>query len=217
MSLTAEENAMTDSLVILVDSQDREIGQMNKRTAHHKSAGPHLHRAFSLFLFDPSGRLLLQQRSPSKITFPHIWANTCCSHPQPGESVLAAAIRRVSFEMNIQLDDTARLTEVGSFCYRADYDDAWAELEVDHVVFGFWDGGEVAFNREEVEDVRWITQAELSDWLKTRKEELSVWLQKIWGAFLAPAWEAWVRDGELPQAVVPVGVIDLISESDVFI
>jgi isopentenyl-diphosphate delta-isomerase len=202
--------SMDLSRVILVDRDDHELGRMDKRTAHRKSPDPHLHRAFSLFLFDQEGRLLLQQRSQTKITFPLIWANSCCSHPEPDEPILAAAARRASFELNVQLDESAQLRDLGSFCYRADYDAEWAEYEVDHVVFGFYNEPMVNFNKDEVQAVKWVTKTELEQWIRTRPSELSVWLQKIWAVFLAPSWEKWVSKSEIE--VLGNGPIDLTSE-----
>lgn len=100
--------------VILVDESDRVIGDAEKLAAHQ--AGGQLHRAFSIFLFDSEGRLLLQQRAACKYHFPGRWSNTCCGHPRPGETTLAAAVRRLNEEFGI----TAALQPIAQLTYRAD-------------------------------------------------------------------------------------------------
>jgi isopentenyl-diphosphate delta-isomerase len=201
--------SMDASRVILVDRHDHELGWTSKRAAHRKAPEPQLHRAFSLFLFDRAGRLLLQQRSAAKVLFPLIWANSCCSHPEPCEPILAAAVRRAAFELNVRLDEPAQLRDLGAFCYCADYDAEWAEFEVDHVVFGFYDEPTIDFNENEVKEVAWVTKDELARWIETRPSELSVWLQKIWEVFLAPSWDKWISKTEI-QAIA-AEPIDLTS------
>ena len=93
MSITALEER-----VVLVDTDDRPIGQMEKMEAHRKGL---LHRAFSVFVFNKSGELLLQRRAPHKYHSGGLWTNTCCSHPRPGESVAEAAARRLQEEMGM--------------------------------------------------------------------------------------------------------------------
>jgi isopentenyl-diphosphate delta-isomerase len=204
-----QEKQMHESKVILVDRQDNVLGEMDKYTAHRRNPDGHLHRAFSLFLFDSKGRLLLQQRSSTKITFPLIWANTCCSHPEPNEEVIDAAKRRVLFELNIKLDDSACLQNLGRFCYSAHFDDDWTEHEVDHVVFGFYDKEDVDFNKEEVNAVKWVTKEEFKALVKEEPETLSAWIKKIWQEFLEPNWEAWNRNKRLDENLIKKEVINL--------
>ena len=200
---------MYESHVILVDKQDNELGEMDKYTAHRRNPNGHLHRAFSLFLFDSKGRLLLQQRSSNKITFPLIWANTCCSHPEPKEEIIEAAKRRVLFELNIKLDDTAKLQEVGKFCYSADFDENWTEHEVDHVIFGFYDTEKIDFNTEEVNAVKWVSKEEFRTLVKEEPKTLSEWVKKIWTEFLEPNWEAWNKEKHIEESQIKNEVIDL--------
>ena len=84
--------------VILVDEQDQPIGLMEKQAAHIE---PHLHRAFSIFLFNSKGELLMQQRALSKYHSPGLWTNTCCSHPRSGETLEEATSRRLMEEMGM--------------------------------------------------------------------------------------------------------------------
>lgn len=194
-----QQKQMTQSHVAIVDENDCMIGTCDKYTAHRTELGPKRHRAFSLFLFNAEGKLLLQQRSQHKLTFPMIWANTCCSHPEPEEPIIAAACRRVKFELNIDVDPVAsELGECGVFEYSAVSGD-WTEHEVDHVVFGFFKGGEVPFNSEEVAAVKWVTEEELKKWIEEEPETLSPWLRKIHQQWLSAHWKTFVSSHKLPE------------------
>jgi len=118
--------------VVLVDEKDRPIGKMEKQAAH---IGPHLHRAFSAFVFNTKGELLMQQRAFSKYHSPGLWTNTCCSHPRDGETVTEAASRRLMEEMGMQCD----LHEVYTFIYKAPVGQGLTEHEFDHVLIGHSD------------------------------------------------------------------------------
>ncbi len=143
-----------EELVILVDDQDKETGTMEKMQAHVEAR---LHRAFSVFIFNSSGELMLQQRSLSKYHSPGLWTNTCCSHPRPGESTLDAAHRRMVEEMGFDCD----FTEAFSFIYKAPFSNDLTEHEYDHVFIGISDKlpqinvDEVAaFRMAKIEDIR---------------------------------------------------------------
>ena len=114
--------------VILVDENDNPLGVCEKLAAHLE--GGRIHRAFSDFIFDTQNRLLLQRRALSKYHFGGLWTNTCCSHPRPGESTLAAAQRRLVEELGFVVP----LRELGHFIYRAhDPATGLTEHELDHV------------------------------------------------------------------------------------
>ena len=119
--------------VILVDRQDVATGVMEKMEAHRRGL---LHRAFSVFVFNDNGEMLLQQRAMDKYHSGGLWTNTCCSHPRPGEDTAAAASRRLEEEMGF----TTALTEVFSFTYQADFDNGLSEHEFDHVFVGHHNG-----------------------------------------------------------------------------
>ena len=137
----------------------------------HASPGV-LHRAFSVFLFDRRGRLLLQRRSEQKHHFRGRWSNTCCSHPRPGETVAAGATRRLREELGI----SASVREVGSFTYRAaDPDSGLVEVEFDHVLVGRHDGGADP-DPAEVGEVRWVALADLRRQLLADREAFTPWL-----------------------------------------
>lgn len=196
---SVQQEQMAKSLVAIVDENDNTVGTCDKYTAHRTELGPKRHRAFSLFLFDASGRLLLQQRSEHKLTFPLIWANTCCSHPEPDEPVIAAACRRVKFELNIDVDPVAcELCECGVFEYSAESGD-WTEHEIDHVVFGFFGQESIPFNTEEVAAVRWVTEDELKDWIARNPEQLSPWLRKIHEQWLVEHWKTFTTTHKMPK------------------
>lgn len=115
--------------VVLVDEQDNAIGVMEKMEAHRTGR---LHRAFSVFVFNENGELLLQRRAPGKYHSAGLWANTCCGHPRPGEELQDAAQRRLMEEMGIR----CALEPSFSFIYRADVGNGLHEYELDHVFTG---------------------------------------------------------------------------------
>lgn len=156
--------------VILVDESDMPIGTCEKLEAHQN--GGKLHRAISIFIFSPKGEMLLQQRAKKKYHCGGLWANTCCSHPRPGESVDEAAHRRIKEEMGFDCE----LREVYSFIYRVEFDNGLTEHEYDHVLVGTWEGNP-AVNIEEVEDWKWVTQSELSTGIKKKPENYAFWFR----------------------------------------
>lgn len=142
-----------------------------EKLAAHESPGV-MHRAFSVFLFDAEGRVLLQRRADEKHHFRGRWSNTCCSHPRPGEGVEDGASRRLREELGI--DATA--SEVGSFTYRAlDADSGLVEVEFDHVLVGRH-AGPARPDPDEVSEVRWVTLADLRRRLETEPEAFTPWL-----------------------------------------
>lgn len=160
-------------VVVLVDPRDRPIGIAEKQHAHRAGM---LHRAFSVFLFDRAGRVLLQQRSPTKYHSPERWSNACCSHPRPGEETLAAAQRRLREEVGIV---RTRLRHAFAFTYRADVGGGLIEHEYDHVLIGWYDGPLVP-DPAEVAQTVW-TQPRLVDViLRTEPETFTPWFPLAW-------------------------------------
>jgi isopentenyl-diphosphate Delta-isomerase len=147
--------------VILVDENDNEVGAMPKLEAHQKGI---LHRAFSIFIFNSKGEVLLQQRSSKKYHSANLWSNTCCSHPLPGEAVKTAAQRRLMEEMGM----TSNLTSVFNFIYKATLSNSLFEYEYDHVFFGVSELPPI-INQEEVRDWKYISYTE---WLKNCIEQV---------------------------------------------
>ena len=145
--------------VILVDSEDQQIGFMEKVEVHQKGL---LHRAFSVFVFNSKNELLLQKRALGKYHSENLWTNTCCSHPSPGESILDAASRRLQEEMNYSCE----LWNTFSFIYRVNLDHGMIEHELDHVVIGKCDKNP-ELNPYEASDYKWMSlpaiQKEMGD------------------------------------------------------
>jgi len=189
--------------VILVDVEDNVIGQMSKVESHRGEGS--LHRAFSILVFDSEDRLLLQQRAEDKITFPGVWANTVCSHPlhsngQPEDST-AAAIRKMEQEMGVPEEtfDAAEIHFITRMMYRARADGIWVEHELDHILFARApDGFNFRANPNEISATRWVTRAELTDWLedKEAKEVIAPWFRCIAEQIL-PEW--WGNLDSLPR------------------
>ncbi|WP_276090112.1 isopentenyl-diphosphate Delta-isomerase [Pedobacter sp. JY14-1] len=153
--------------VILVDEQDQPTGTMGKMQAHIEG---HLHRAFSVFVFNTKGELLLQQRAFSKYHSGGKWTNTCCSHPQPGEATLDAAHRRLKQEMGM----SCSLQCVFSFLYHAPLENL-TEYEYDHVFFGYSDEMPI-LNPEEASAYRYVSLEQLGSELKQDPDHYSAWL-----------------------------------------
>ncbi|MEZ4740382.1 MAG: isopentenyl-diphosphate Delta-isomerase [Flavobacteriales bacterium] len=158
--------------VVLVNEWDEELGLMEKLEAHRTGA---LHRAFSIFLFDKQGRLLLQQRALGKYHSAGLWTNTCCSHPRSGEDLLAAAHRRLKEEMGL----TAELEHRFSFIYRGEVGDGLWEHELDHVFTGLLKEVPVP-DPAEVMDFRWVEPEQLAKDLATDPKTYTIWLRKCW-------------------------------------
>lgn len=160
-----------EELVILVDKNDNQIGVMPKMEAHEKAV---LHRAFSVFIFNRNGDLMLQQRAAHKYHSPLLWTNTCCSHQRNGETNTEAGERRLQEEMGF----TVALNEVFSFIYRAPFDNGLTEHELDHVLIGYFDG-EPNINKEEVEDYKWMSLEDVKADIENNATLYTEWFKII--------------------------------------
>jgi len=156
-----------------VDADDRETGFLSKAECHDGQG--RLHRAFSLFLFDGDGKLLLQQRAGSKRLWPGFWSNTCCSHPRRGETLEFATRRRLYDELNID----APVEFVYKFRYRAEFGGAGSENELCHVYIGQVPGP-VKPNDHEIAAVRFVSAAELNVELDSNPERFTPWFRMEW-------------------------------------
>ena len=161
--------------VILVDTNDVPLGTMPKMEAHEKAI---LHRAFSVFILNKEGQLMLQQRALSKYHSPGLWTNTCCSHQRLGESNLEAGTRRLQEEMGIKTP----LEELFSFVYKAPFDNGLTEHEFDHVILGYYDS-EPIINREEVANWKWMNLEEIITEIKTTPDNYTAWFKIIFDRF----------------------------------
>ncbi len=162
--------------VTLVDENDNVVGAAEKIDAHKN---PKLHRAFSIFIANSKGELLIQQRAWEKYHNPGMWANTCCGHPRPGESLEAAAHRRLQEEMGF---DT-RMVKAFSFIYKSEFENGLTEKEYDHVFVGKWDGTPKR-NIYEVADYKWIPTDVLKEDIKKNPEIYTAWFKTAWELLL---------------------------------
>ncbi len=162
---------MKEEKVILVDRNDREIGTMAKMEAHEKAM---LHRAFSVFIFNSEGQLLLQRRSKGKYHSGGLWTNTVCSHPRPGENIRDAAVRRLREEMGF----VTNVEEIFSFIYRAELDKGLTEYEFDHVFVGKYDGTP-ELNLEEADAFEWKYLSEIKTEIDKYPYKFTEWFKII--------------------------------------
>ena len=154
--------------VIIIDQNDRMLGTMDKMAAHF---GGILHRAFSIFIFNSKGELLMQQRAFGKYHSGGLWTNTCCSHPRLGESTPDAAYRRLKEEMGI----SCLLDTVFTFSYKATLTATITENEFDHVFFGLSD--EVPFpDSAEVNAFKYMSLITLKQELIDHPDDYTQWL-----------------------------------------
>lgn len=165
----AQDAVIAEDRVVLVDARDTPTGEAPKLEAHRRGL---LHRAFSVFLYDAAGRMLLQQRAHGKYHSGGLWTNTCCSHPRPGEDTPAAAARRLREEMGVD----CRLAPAFQFVYHAPFDNGLVEHEYDHVFVGRFDG-EPRPDPAEVADWRWAGVDELREELAAAPERFSAWFR----------------------------------------
>ena len=205
-SLDATQKQLLAEKCILLDVNDKIIGAETKKNCHLKSnIKQHgmLHRAFSVFLFSQDGtKMFLQQRSPSKITYPSLWSNACCSHPLfdieaerngwPG--VKKAALRRLKYELgpcsrSLKDDD---LVPMGRVHYEANNsvqtEPEFMEHEIDYLLFVRSDIEFEHVNDNEVMSTTWVTQMELSDWMTSSEKQFTPWFKLIMNEKLFKMW-----------------------------
>lgn len=155
--------------VILVDSCDHAVGSSDKMTVHAQGL---LHRAFSIFLVDRQGRILLQQRSFTKYHSGGLWANTCCGHPRPGEETAEAALRRLQEELGMTSDLIFQFTS----SYSTSFSNGLHENELVHIYFGATSDSPHP-NPEEVNAVTWMTLTELEQSCVQEPQNYTYWLR----------------------------------------
>jgi isopentenyl-diphosphate Delta-isomerase len=155
--------------VILVDTNDVEIGVAEKMEAHQKAL---LHRAFSVFIFNDAGEMLIHQRALSKYHSGGLWTNACCGHPRPNEKTLDAAKRRLMEEMGINCE----LEHKFAFTYKVALDNHLTEHEVDHVFIGKFNGP-VAANSLEVQDYKWLSIEDVKHALSQNADSFTEWFK----------------------------------------
>jgi isopentenyl-diphosphate delta-isomerase len=162
--------------IILVNEHDEAIGTMEKMEAHRKGL---LHRAFSVFIKNDAGEILLQQRALDKYHSPGLWTNACCSHPFPGESVEAAAHRRLAEELGFDCE----LKEIFSFTYRTEFDNGLTEHEFDHVLLGTYNGN-ILPNPAEVADFEYLSVSQIIERMESNPLNFTSWFHHAWPLLL---------------------------------
>jgi len=179
-----------DEALIIVDAQDRILGHGTKAEVH-EGAGT-LHRAFSIFLCNDKGEVLLQQRSHHKRLWPLFWSNTCCSHPRRGESYGVATKRRLAEELGMRCN----LTFTHRFRYQAQFDEFGAEHELCSVYVGKTNE-DPSPNPLEIANWQWIAPQSLDEWVETTPETLTPWFKLEWQA---------LRSGEHSTTLSEIGI-----------
>ena len=189
---------MMEENCIVVDDNDQIIGQESKVNCHLNEGK--LHRAFSVLLFDLSNKLLIQQRADEKITFPSIWANSCCSHPlyqngeQDGiEGAKSAAIRKLTQELGIKmgkirLEDLNFITKMH---YKSRADEKWIEHEVDYIFVVKMDV-QINPNSNEIQRIKYVDKKELDNLFEMSNNgdvKIGPWFRLIRNHFLDKIWE----------------------------
>ena len=170
---TARIVSSEDERLILVDLDDMETGVMSKAECHDGDGT--LHRAFSLFLFNEHGELLLQQRASGKRLWPGFWSNSCCSHPRHGESLEVAAERRLQDELHVR----ATLEYVYKFSYQASFQNRGSEHELCHVFLGTLDS-DITRNETEIEALRFVSADQLEEAFRANPEQFTPWFIMEW-------------------------------------
>ena len=209
-SADSEQIALMSEAVILVDENDSAIGSASKVSAHYQAGL--LHRAFSVLMFDREGRLLLQKRADDKVTFPGVWANSCCSHPLSSDSeselidasgVKRAAIRKLHQELGISPDDLSLddFHFVTKMMYSARMNADWIEREIDHILLIQADV-DIKINQNEVSEIKWVSKQELEQILAGDIDiggEIAPWFRCIAERVMTEEW--WDSVGNLDRIV----------------
>jgi len=160
---------MAEEKVILVDENNRATGAAGKTMVHRRGL---LHRAFSIFLLDDRGRIVLQRRNPNKYHSGGLWANSCCGHPRPGERTMPAAHRRLDEELG-----TTSALRLGFFArYRAELDHGMHENELVYVYFGHLNGA-LSPDLSEVADIAFLSPGEIARRIEREPAAFTFWLK----------------------------------------
>lgn len=166
-----------EEFVVLVDQNDQKLGLMEKQQAHVAGL---LHRAFSVFVFNSKGELMIQQRAASKYHSPTLWTNTCCSHPRDNETYEQAAHRRLEEEMGFDCE----LEYKFNFIYKAHLENDLIEHELDHVFIGTFDD-EPKLNPDEVMAYRWVELDDLKKDMEKNPQNYTAWFKIIFEHYVS--------------------------------
>ena len=224
--LDSSQLEMMKEMCMAVDENDRVIDSVSKIDCHRGKGIRH--RAFSVLIFDSEDRLLMQQRSSEKITFPGIWANSCCSHPldienengDPVEGVIHASKRKMLQELGIPLEVSSNweFNHIGRFEYSCRWDDDWIEHEIDHVLI-VRASPNLSINRNEIKDTKWLNHQEIIEMLEGENEWkdaiVAPWFRMIWKHFIEPHYPN-MDDllGSSSDKIVNCGRLSINKKSD---
>ena len=195
--LDSSQLKMMEEMCLVVDDNDNAISSASKIDCHR--GGGIRHRAFSVLIFDSEDRLLMQQRAEEKITFPGIWANSCCSHPldiefengDSKEGVIIASKRKMFQELGIPMEvsESWDYHHVGRFEYSCRWDDEWIEHEIDHVLI-VRANVELSINKNEIKETKWLNHKQIIEMLDGENEWsemiIAPWFRMIWKHFISP-------------------------------
>lgn len=172
---TSEAVSSNDETLILVNKQDDPVGRLDKGSVHDGDGI--LHRAFSVFLFNSKGEVLLQQRAAGKRLWPGYWSNSCCSHPRWGEGMSTAVARRLAQELGLK----AQLEYLYKFIYRAHFGHVGSEYELCWVYAGFCDEQHnMQVNALEIDDWRWLASSALTGEIAENPDGFTPWMKQEW-------------------------------------
>ena len=180
--MTAKQVSFDDEPLILVNENDEVVGYLDKASCHVGEGK--LHRAFSIFIFNSRGQLLLQQRSDQKWLWPMFWSNSCCSHPRKGETMEEAIHRRLQEELGFDVP----LSYLYKFQYHATFEGRGSENELCYVYIGHYDG-EVAVNPNEIAAWRWVSPEELESEMTAHPERFTPWFKMEWERIRGEYWD----------------------------
>ena len=224
--LDSSQLEMMKEMCMAVDENDRVIDSVSKIDCHRGKGIRH--RAFSVLIFDSEDRLLMQQRSSEKITFPGIWANSCCSHPldienengDPVEGVIHASKRKMLQELGIPLEVSSNweFNHIGRFEYSCRWDDDWIEHEIDHVLI-VRASPSLSINRNEIKDTKWLNHQEIIQMLEGDNEWkdaiVAPWFRMIWKHFIEPHYPNMdALLGSSSDKIVNCGRLSINKKSD---
>ena len=170
-----------DEMLIVVDREDNILGYRSKAECHEGEGI--LHRAFSIFIFNDQGQLLLQQRSAQKLLWPLFWSNSCCSHPRKGESLDIAVHRRLQQELGFE----TKLNHLFAFQYQAKFKHVGSENEMCAVFIGK-SNASISVNENEIAAWKYINSLNLSEELARNPEKYTPWFKMEWERIVSDFW-----------------------------
>jgi len=172
-----------DELLLVVNENDEVINYLTKAECHDDEGI--LHRAFSVFIFNEKGELLIQQRSKQKRLWSLTWSNSCCSHPRKGESMEIATQRRIEEELGFK----TALEFLYKFQYQARYDATGSENEICYVYIGLVRSDDVRINPTEIAEWKFVSPQAMDRQLETNPDDFTPWFKMEWQRIRNDHWD----------------------------